>query len=354
MGLLPWTLSPSELALSPLAMKEEGRRRRRRKGKMRRKRQRRAKKKDKVKKISTVSVPATKKSRTWNELMTAESFRSSSLLVGLTMILVLSTVLLVIVAILVGSFRISLFTMASLNFLAGPIMMVISSTIGILLAVFGFIMVFKRHFNLYIGLAACSLVAFLLQIVAVVLAFILRENIDSDFNKVNVEAELEGAAEDAGRMALWDQIQERYQCCGGHGTNGFLQWEDVLNGTYPDSCCTVSYPDCGRQARRTLETTSVYERIHVRGCISVVGRALEEHVMPMLMAWGLLGIIVALAELLLLLLCLLFAIHLRSGAGHTRLTTSPGKCELEPLAYTSTTTLSRQQKYTSTLSVRLT
>ena len=116
----------------------------------------------------------------------------------------------------------------------------------------------------------------------------------------------------------------------------------------------ASYPDCGRQARRTLETTSVYERIHVRGCISVVGRALEEHVMPMLMAWGLLGIIVALAELLLLLLCLLFANHLRSGAGHTRLTTSPGKCELEPLAYTSTANLSRQQKYTSTLSVRLT
>ena len=76
--------------------------------------------------------------------------------------------------------------------------------------------------------------------------------------------------------------------------------------------------------------------------------------MPMLMAWGLLGIIVALAELLLLFLCLLFANHLRSGAGHTRLTTSPGKCELEPLAYTSTATLSRQQKYTSTLSVRLT
>ena len=116
----------------------------------------------------------------------------------------------------------------------------------------------------------------------------------------------------------------------------------------------ASYPDCGRQARRTLETTSVYERIHVRGCISVVGRALEEHVMPMLMAWGLLGIMVALAELLLLFLCLLFANHLRSGAGHTRLTTSQGKCELEPLAYTSTATLSRQQKYTSTLSVRLT
>jgi len=303
-------------------MKEEGKKEK--KEKRVEKEAKKGEKKDKVKKISTVSVPP-KKSRTWNELMTAESFRSSSLLVSLTLVIVLSTVLLVIVAILVGSFRISLFTMASTNFLAGPILMVIASTLGILLAVFGFILVFKRHFNLYIGLAACSLVAFMLQMVAVVLAFLLRDNIDSDFNKVNVEAELEGAAGDLGRMAVWDQIQERYQCCGGHGTNGFLQWEDFLNGTYPDSCCTVSYPDCGRQARRTLETTSVYERIHVRGCISVVGRALEAHVMPMLLAWGLLGIMVGLAELLLLFLCLLFANHLRAGVGHTRLTTAPGE-----------------------------
>ena len=116
----------------------------------------------------------------------------------------------------------------------------------------------------------------------------------------------------------------------------------------------LSYPDCGRQARRTLETKSVYERIHVRGCISVVGRALEAHVMPMLLTWGLLGIMIGLAELLLLFLCLLFANHLRTGGGHTRLTTAPGKCELEPLAYTATASLARQQKFTSTLSVRLT
>jgi len=303
-------------------MKEEGKKKEKRTEKEGKKEK---EKKDKVKKISTSVGVTPKKSRTWSELMTAESFRSSSLLVSLTLVIVLSTVLLVIVAILVASFRISLFTMASSNFLAGPIMMVIASTLGILLAVFGFILVFKRHFNLYIGLATCSLVAFMLQMVAVVLAFLLRDNIDSDFNKVNVEAELEGAAGDVGRMAVWDEIQERYQCCGGHGTNGFLQWEDFLNGTYPDSCCTVSYPDCGRQARRTVETNSVYERIHVRGCISVVGRALEAHVMPMLLAWGLLGIMVGLAQLLLLFLCLLFANHLRTGGGHRRLTTAPGE-----------------------------
>merc|ERR1719220_1401638 len=65
--------------------------------------------------------------------MTAESFRSSSLLVSLTLVIVLSTVLLVIVAILVGSFRISLFTMASSNFLAGPIMMMVAVVLAFLL-----------------------------------------------------------------------------------------------------------------------------------------------------------------------------------------------------------------------------
>ena len=92
-------------------MKEEGKKEK--KEKKVEKEAKKGEKKDKVNKISTVSLPP-KKSQTWNELMTAESFRSSSLLVSLTLIIVLSTVLLVLVAILVGSFRISLFTICLL------------------------------------------------------------------------------------------------------------------------------------------------------------------------------------------------------------------------------------------------
>ena len=159
-----------------------------------------------VKKVSTVSAPS-KAVGGLNELMSAESFRSSSLLVTLTLLIVLSTVLLVLVTVLVGSFRIPLLTMASQNFLAGPVLMVISSCLGVLLAVAGFALVFKRHFSLYMALAACSLLAFLFQLVALVLAFLLRNNIDSDFNKVDVEAELGAAASDPGVMAVWDSIQ---------------------------------------------------------------------------------------------------------------------------------------------------
>lgn len=42
----------------------------------------------------------------------------------------------------------------------------------------------------------------------------------------------------------------RYKCCGGRGNSGYREWENHLPTAYPDSCCTVKYPDCGRQARK--------------------------------------------------------------------------------------------------------
>jgi len=238
----------------------------------------------------------------------------TSLLTPLTLIIVMSTVLLVVAAIFVGSFRLQLLTMASSNFLASPIMMIMSSCLSIILAVSGFILVLKKQFTLYIGLAGLGLLVLLLQIIAVIFSFLLIDNVDSDFNKVNVDAELRKAAENPTAMAVWDTLQIRYKCCGGRGNSGFNEWELYLNGTYPDSCCTVKYPGCGRQAHRTLEsdfTQTVYERIHVKGCITAIKQSLEEYVMPLLLAWGLIGLMVVLAELLVILFCFLFTWHIR-------------------------------------------
>ena len=149
---------------------------------------------------------------------------------------------------------------------------------------------------------------------AVVFSFLLRDTVDSDFNKVNVEVELGKAAQDNATMAVWDSLQIRYKCCGGRGNSGFNEWESHLNGTYPDSCCTVKYPGCGRQAHRTLEsdfTQTVYERIHVKGCITAIKQSLEEYVMPLLLAWGLIGLLVLLAQVTLILLCMVFTWHIR-------------------------------------------
>ena len=47
---------------------------------------------------------------------------------------------------------------------------------------------------------------------------------------------------------------------------------------------------------RTLEsdyTQTIYERIHVRGCITAIKESMDTYVMPLLLAWGLIGTSVA-------------------------------------------------------------
>jgi len=266
-----------------------------------------------TKKLSTASN-STQSSSRFSTMLDREGFHMTSLLVPLTLIIVLSTVLLVVAAIFVGSFRLQLLTMASGNFLASPVLMIMSSCFSIVLAIVGFVVVLKKQLNLYTALGCLGLVVFLLHLVAVIFSFLLRDNVDSDFNKVNVDAQLSKAAHDNATMAVWDALQIRYKCCGGRGNSGFNEWESHLNGTYPDSCCTVKYPGCGRQAHRTLEsdfTQTVYERIHVKGCVTAIKQSLEEYVMPLLLAWGLIGLMVLLAELAVILLCVVFTWHLK-------------------------------------------
>ena len=136
----------------------------------------------------------------------------------------------------------------------------------------------------------------------------------SDLNKVNVSEQLELAVRDNSTRAVWDNIQTRYKCCGGRGNKGFNEWEAYLNGTYPDSCCTVKYPDCGRQAHRTLGSDfakTVYERIHAQGCLTAALHTLEESVNPLLLCWGVMGVGVSLGELGISFLCILFLLHSR-------------------------------------------
>jgi len=247
-------------------------------------------------------------------MMDAESFRSSSLLFAFTLIIVLGTVLLVISSIFIGSFRLQLLTMASANFLVSPVLMTSSSFLALLLAVMGLVLVLRKVHHLHLSLAVVAGAVFLLHLLAVVFAFLLRENIEHDLNKVNVAAQLSTASKDNDTMAVWDALQIRYKCCGGRGNSGFNEWEAHLDGTFPDSCCTVKYPGCGRQAHRTLEsdfTQTVYERLHVKGCITAVKQSLDEYVVPLLLAWALLGIVVLVALVIVMLLCILFQVHER-------------------------------------------
>ena len=69
-----------------------------------------------------------------------------------------------------------------------------------------------------------------------------------------------------------NRIQNHYECCGVTGDKGHDQWRDYLDDTFPDSCCTLKYPECGKQAMATLSSdfaNTFSDRLFTVGCITV-------------------------------------------------------------------------------------
>jgi len=272
-------------------------------------------------------------------LLDAEGCRLSTIVVLVCTAALLSTINIVLGCIFLGSFQLHLLTMASNNFLAGPVLMLLASTITIGFCVLCVSLVFNNKRNVYLSFGVGAILVFVLQMAAVVLAFLLANNIKTDLNKVNVDEELRSTLTSNSTRLAWDTLQTRYKCCGGRGNSGYREWENHLT-SYPDSCCTVQYKGCGLQATRSLDTDytkTIYQRLHVRGCVTVIKESLDTYVGPLLLAWALIGIIISVCLLFLGLCCFLFCWHIKQKTVLKRKRlSSTGRLEMEPLKFTST------------------
>lgn len=270
------------------------------------------------------------------ELAESEGFHLTCFLVPLTTILVLSTVLLVMASFFLGSFRLHLLGLASGYYVTAPVLMIVASCLSILVALGGFKVLHKKQVTLYIYLSCLTILALILLILATVFTFLLASKAVPSINKVNVAGELSVAVSEPGAMSVWDTLQSRYKCCGGRGSAGYQDWEEHNNNTYPDSCCTVQYLGCGGQVGR--REGAVYEKLYVRGCITTIKQVLGDYVIPLLIAWAVIGVIVVIVELVLIVLYLLYARTLSSRKGvevGLQQANRAGQWEEMPLRYTS-------------------
>jgi len=258
--------------------------------------------------------PATGRAKLY-DVLDNDQYRHVMMMTLLITTLIISIIMMVITVISLAAFRIHQLTMVSNNFLLAPIIMLITSCGAILLTVSGFISLRQRQAQYIINLVNAGLGVLLIIALcaSVALSFMLRDNIENDINKVNVDDELRKAVNDDNIMEVWDSLQVRYECCGGVGNSGFHDWESHLNGTYPDSCCTVRYTGCGRHTHRSLETDfkqTVYERLHVKGCFTAVKQVLDVFVVPMLVCWSVLGLILVAVMMVLTIVFLMYAWYL--------------------------------------------
>ena len=74
-----------------------------------------------------------------------------------------------------------------------------------------------------------------------------------------------------------------FMCCGGYSYNmGYQDWKHTMLGgqfnSVPDSCCLKISNKCGQDIFRMTDQRRLVEQINTHGCITVMQRRLEDHV----------------------------------------------------------------------------
>ena len=78
-------------------------------------------------------------------------------------------------------------------------------------------------------------------------------------------------------------IAGEFTCCGGYSfTMGYTDWKHTILGSQfnsvPDSCCLKESTKCGANIFAMTDPKKLFSQIHTHGCIAIMQRRLEEHV----------------------------------------------------------------------------
>ena len=205
-------------------------------------------------------------------------------------------ILLMIPCFLLGSYNLHLLKFTSMYFLSSPILMVVTSSLHIATALLLFALVIRQTDKILPTIIFIIFILMVIHITVLVLTICLITSMGDSVNKMNISEELSEARNDKMYMSYWDNLQERFQCCGGRGHSGYLDWSQD-GGNYPDSCCSVKYEGCGSGARE-----AVIPRLNLRGCVTILRKFLTDLVKPSLESW------IAVATILLITDIVLFIV----------------------------------------------
>lgn len=87
------------------------------------------------------------------------------------------------------------------------------------------------------------------------------------------------------------------------------------NDSVPDSCCRVVSKDCGRGVLAMVED-DIRNKIFVDGCLEILKDKLQEDVIPMMVVYAVVGVILALIELITVVLSCAYVAQITRRIGH--------------------------------------
>uniref|UniRef100_A0A6B2EGM2 Tetraspanin n=1 Tax=Phlebotomus kandelakii TaxID=1109342 RepID=A0A6B2EGM2_9DIPT len=160
------------------------------------------------------------------------------------------------------------------RFFAIPAFLIAIGVIIFIIAFFGCYGAIRENYCMVLTFSILLVLVFILELSAGISGYVLRnETMDL------LEESLSGSMldyvnqvnESHSTTALWDTIQQRYQCCGIHN---YTDWQNIPtseNKDMPMTCCNIPYGTLG-----TFNCTEELAAVRV-GCLEEFGLFIEAH-----------------------------------------------------------------------------
>lgn len=218
-------------------------------------------------------------------------------------LLITSTILIFSAIVLISFYHLTKLDYWSWYFYATPMVMLGLGLYTFLVCIYGFLISTRESKGLISLIAVFLSIAFLAQIFSVFTAVELRFKIkDAYIPRGETVANMKLYGQDDTVTYNWDWMQRDLRCCGGiNYDNGFTDWDSILGGSVPDSCCHQVSDHCGHDIiTRSQSNANVFLDLNIwkDGCIEILMVKMRNDVVPMLMVYAGVGVILAIVELI--------------------------------------------------------
>lgn len=194
----------------------------------------------------------------------------------------------------------------NINYKSAPILCVVIGVVTVVVAFLACCGAIKENQCMLCAYLGLLIVIFVLEITAITLAYVYRENIEKNLRddiKETMNEYMETAHEAVSKAI--DEIQRDFKCCGNYD---YKDWFDTRWGTrhsdsVPRSCCKEASADCNENVSEDLT------KIYSRGCYDYVRKYLSNnlHVISGFGIW------IAVIQLMGMIFALCLCCHIRWG-----------------------------------------
>jgi len=238
-------------------------------------------------------------------------------------LLISSTACLYLGSIMVNIYLLPYLHLISSNFATVPYLILAIGGLLLLVSVCGIIAAGLKSRVALISYAILLGLAFGLQLASIFTAMELRNQMQLPrlFETMNTDVyeEMKLYWVDDDIKFKWDTLQRDYQCCGAYNLmNGFQDWQRAggMNSNWgtntvsknrdrlPDSCCIEEENGCAKTIN--FADQMLYEKINLHGCFAILRNRYTRDISPVLMAYIISGVVLALTTIVTLVLAAAF------------------------------------------------